>query len=98
MHVAGSTDRAAPPEDQLPGHLLSRKLRGRRTDHEGAGLWLLQKQDDLLTAGNMAKELGVSDSRAKKAIAELAIQPKTKKGACCYYSRDELTKINATIK
>ena len=54
--------------------------------------------DDLLTAGNIAKELGVSDGKVKKAITELALQPKTKKGACSYYSRDDLPKIKAAIK
>ncbi len=57
-----------------------------------------EKQDDLLTSGGIAKELGLSDAKVKKAIKELAIQPKTKKGICSYYSRDVLTKIKATLK
>jgi hypothetical protein len=57
-----------------------------------------EKQDDLLTAGNIAKELGVSDGKVKKAITELALQPKAKKGACSYYSRDDLAKIKAAVK
>ncbi|HAR96408.1 MAG TPA: hypothetical protein DCR97_10670 [Deltaproteobacteria bacterium] len=54
-------------------------------------------KEDLLTAGGIAKELGVSDAKVKKAINELAIQPKAKKGACSYYARDELTKIKEAL-
>jgi hypothetical protein len=57
-----------------------------------------EKKEDLLTSGGIAKELGVSDAKVKKAINELAIQPKAKKGACCYYSRDELAKIKGALK
>jgi hypothetical protein len=53
---------------------------------------------ELLTAGNIAKELGVSDAKVKKAIKELAIQPKAKKGVCSYYSRDELPRIKEALK
>ena len=34
-----------------------------------------EKQEDLLTSGGIAKELGVSDSKVKKVIKQLAIQP-----------------------
>ncbi|HYA43413.1 MAG TPA: hypothetical protein VEF34_19080 [Syntrophobacteraceae bacterium] len=56
------------------------------------------KQGDLLTSGGIAKELGVSDAKVKKAIKELAIQPKAKKGACNYYSGEALAKIKAALK
>ncbi len=52
---------------------------------------------DLLTAGNIAKTLGVSDAKVKKAIQQLALQPTAKKGICNYYSKDALKKIKATI-
>jgi hypothetical protein len=55
-------------------------------------------KEDLLTSGGIAKELGVPDTKVKKAIKELAIEPKAKKGVCSYYSRDELTKIKEAIK
>ncbi len=55
-------------------------------------------KEALLTAGNIAKELGVSDAKVKKVIKELAIEPKTKKGVCCYYSRDALANIKAALK
>ncbi len=56
------------------------------------------KQDDLLTAGGIAKELGVSDAKVKKAIKELAIEPKAKKGVCSYYSKDAMVQVKATLK
>ncbi len=55
-------------------------------------------QPDLLTAGNIAKELKVSDGKVKKAIQELGIKPKTKKGVCNYYSKDTIARIKAAIK
>ncbi len=55
-------------------------------------------KEDLLTAGSIAKELGVSDTKVKKAIKELAIEPKLKKGVCCYYSKDALPAIKGAIK
>lgn len=57
-----------------------------------------EKPEDLITSGSIAKELGVSDAKVKKAITELAIQPKTKKGVCCYYSKDTLSRIKAALK
>ncbi len=53
---------------------------------------------ELMTAGNIAKELGVSDTKVKKVIKELEIKPQTKKGVCNYYSRDVLAKIKAALK
>jgi len=57
-----------------------------------------EKQEDLLTSGGIAKELGASDTKVKKVIKDLAIQPKAKKGVCNYYSRDVLAKIRAALK
>jgi hypothetical protein len=54
-------------------------------------------QDTLLTAGAIAKTLGASDAKVKKAIKDLAIQPKAKKGACSYYGQDVLPKIRAAV-
>ena len=53
---------------------------------------------DLMTAGNIAKELAVSDAKVKKAIADLKIKPVAKKGVCSYYSKDVLAKIKAAAK
>jgi hypothetical protein len=52
---------------------------------------------DEITAGSIAKELGATPGKVKKAIEELGIKPTSKKGACCYYARDAVTKIKAAI-
>lgn len=53
---------------------------------------------DLLTAANIAKELGVADAKVKKAIQTLQIEPAAKKGVCCYYGRDTVEKVKANLK
>jgi hypothetical protein len=53
------------------------------------------KNADLLTAGAIAKELGLPDTKVKKAIKDLALKPKAKKGVCCLYGRDVLPKVKA---
>lgn len=53
---------------------------------------------DLLTAANIAKQLGVSDGKVKKAIAELKIAPDAKKGVCCYYGAAAVKKIATAVK
>ena len=55
------------------------------------------KQDDLLTAGAIAKALGAPDAKVKKAIKDLAIKPKAKKGVCSYYGREALAKVRAAV-
>ncbi len=52
---------------------------------------------DLLTAGAIAKAIGASDAKVKKAIKDLQIQPKAKKGVCCLYSKDVLPKLKAAV-
>lgn len=52
---------------------------------------------DLISAGNIAKELGVSDGKVKKAIKELALEPAAKRGVCSFYSRDAVEKIKASL-
>ncbi len=53
---------------------------------------------DLYTAGNIAKELSVSDAKVKKAIQELKLKPVAKKGVCSYYSKDTIAKVKAALK
>ncbi len=55
-------------------------------------------KENLITTGAMAKELGVSDTKIKKALKELNIQPVTKRGVCNYYSRSELEKIKKFLQ
>ncbi len=52
---------------------------------------------DLWTAANIAKELGVSDGKVKKAIAELKLAPDAKKGVCCYYGAAAKKKIASAL-
>jgi len=52
---------------------------------------------DLLTAGNIAKTLGVSDAKVKKAIQTLGIKPQAKKGVCNYYGKDVVAKVKSAL-
>ncbi len=52
----------------------------------------------LITAGNIAKELGVSEAKVKRAIKELGIKPEAKRGVCNYYSRNALTKVKGALR
>lgn len=56
------------------------------------------EQTDLLTAGNIAKALSISDAKVKKAITELGIKPTAKKGICNLYSKEALVKVKAALK
>ena len=55
-------------------------------------------KDEGITAANIAKELGASPAKVKKAIEELKIAPVAKKGVCTYYSKDAIKKIKAALK
>ncbi|MCG3157814.1 MAG: hypothetical protein DKINENOH_04450 [bacterium] len=46
----------------------------------------------------MAKTLGVSDAKVKKAIKDLKIKPEAKKGVCNYYAPGALAKIKAALQ
>jgi hypothetical protein len=52
----------------------------------------------LKSASTMAKELGVSDGKIKKAIAELGLVPAAKKGCCSCYAGEDLEKLKAVLK
>ena len=56
------------------------------------------EETDLLTTGKIAKTLSVSDAKVKKAIADLGIKPKAKKGICNLYGKDTVTKIKSALK
>ena len=53
--------------------------------------------DENLSPGNIAKELGVSDAKVKKAIKELGLEPAAKRGVCSFYSRDSIAKIKESV-
>jgi hypothetical protein len=56
------------------------------------------KNADLLTAGAIAKELGLSEAKVKKALKELNAQPKAKRGVCNLYGREVLAKVKTAAK
>ena len=53
---------------------------------------------EMLTAGNIAKELKISDDVVKKLILSLGLKPAAKKGVCSYYAADSIAKIKAALK
>ena len=55
------------------------------------------KGEDLLTAGAIAQALGAPDAKVKKAIKDLAIKPKAKKGVCSYYGPDAVDKVRKAV-
>ncbi len=57
----------------------------------------MDAKDGLMTAAVIAKELEVSDTKVKKAIKELALEPAAKRGVCCYYGRDALDQIKSKL-
>jgi hypothetical protein len=52
----------------------------------------------LLTAGAIAKQLGVTDAKVKKAITEIGLVPTAKKGCCNYFDAEAVAKLQAVLK
>lgn len=52
----------------------------------------------LITASAMAKNLGVSEVKVKKAIKEWGLSPAAKRGCCTYYGAEEMVKLKALLK
>ena len=55
------------------------------------------KGEELLTAGAIAEALGAPGAKVKKAIKDLGIQPKAKKGVCSYYGPDAVDKVRKAV-
>lgn len=53
--------------------------------------------DENLSPGNIAKALGVSDAKVKKAIKELALEPAAKRGVCSFYSAGQVARIKELV-
>jgi hypothetical protein len=53
--------------------------------------------DENLSPGNIAKALGVSDGKVKKAIKDLGLEPAAKRGVCSFYAPDQVAKIKAVV-
>lgn len=58
---------------------------------------MAEKKNELLTAGNIAKALGVPGAKVKQAITALGLEPDVKKGGCSYYGKAALTRIKAAL-
>ncbi|MBF0191687.1 MAG: hypothetical protein HQL99_11200 [Magnetococcales bacterium] len=54
-------------------------------------------KENTISATNIAKEIGVSDTKVKKVIKELGIEPAAKRGVCCFYARDDIPKIKEKL-
>lgn len=50
-----------------------------------------------VTVGTIAKELGVSDAKVKKAIEALQIEPVAKRGICKLYAPDIVAAIKTKL-
>jgi hypothetical protein len=53
--------------------------------------------DENLSPTNIAKALGVSDGKVKKAIKDLGLEPAAKRGVCSFYAPDQVAKIKAAV-
>jgi len=51
----------------------------------------------LFTAGALAKDLGVSDTRLKKAIQDLKLEAAARKGCCSNYTAEDRQKLKAAL-
>lgn len=50
-----------------------------------------------VTVGVIAKELGISDAKVKKAIDALKIEPVGKRGICKLYATDVVEAVKKTL-
>ena len=58
----------------------------------------MSSKDDLKTAGNIAKELGISPAKVKKFSDDKSIKPDHSKEACKYYGPKTFNKIKSGLK
>ena len=54
--------------------------------------------DDLKTAANWAKDLGIPEKKLKDALKAAGIAPDAKKGVCAYYSKASAEQAKKAIK
>ena len=59
---------------------------------------MANEKSNLLTAGKIAVQLGVSGGAVSKAIKTLGIKPDLVKAGCSYYGADTIKKVKAAIK
>jgi hypothetical protein len=54
--------------------------------------------EDLKTAANWAKDLGVPEKKLKDAFKAAGIEPDAKKGVCAYYGKASAEKAKKAIQ
>ncbi len=54
--------------------------------------------EDLKSATNWAKELGVPEKKLKEALKAAGIEPDAKRGVCAFYSKASAEKAKKAIK
>ncbi|MFZ4513057.1 MAG: hypothetical protein ACOYNX_05450 [Geothrix sp.] len=54
--------------------------------------------EDLKSATNWAKELGVPEKKLKDALKAAGIEPDAKRGVCAFYSKASAEKAKKAIK
>jgi len=59
---------------------------------------MANEKSDLLTAGKIATQLGVSGAVVSKTIKALGIKPDLVKAGCSYYGADTIAKVKASLK
>jgi len=58
---------------------------------------MADSQPDLISAGAIAKALGVSDAKVKTAIRTLALEPTAKRGVCALYDPAAVARIREAL-
>ncbi|MBK8944426.1 MAG: HTH domain-containing protein [Ignavibacteriae bacterium] len=59
---------------------------------------MAKENSDLLTAGKIAAQLGVSGSIVSKTIKTLNLKPDLVKAGCNYFGKDNIEKIKKALK
>ncbi|MBP1627405.1 MAG: hypothetical protein H6Q00_1880 [Holophagaceae bacterium] len=54
--------------------------------------------EDLRSLTNWAKELGLPEKKLKEAVKAADLQPDSKRGICCFYSREKVEAVAKTLK
>ncbi|MBI1933326.1 MAG: HTH domain-containing protein [Ignavibacteriales bacterium] len=59
---------------------------------------MAKENSELLTAGKIAAQLGVSGSVVSKTIKTLNLKPDLVKGGCNYFGKENIDKIKKAVK
>lgn len=59
---------------------------------------MAKEKSDLLTAGKIAIQLGVSGAVISKTIKTLGVKPDLVKAGCSYYGADTIKKVKSALK